>query len=136
VSPSGFKINLMTLINCLNKVLGYITINRFSNVLEITTDKNVFIIKYDRCYLLIYKGVKLYTKQELIKHLFKDIIYKIKIYKNSSVLICYCYEKRCAHIIQREYRKYRIRTARIRNDLVIRGLTEYFFHPSRLTFKI
>ena len=126
----------MTLINCLNKVLNYITINRFSNVLEITTDKNVFIIKYNGCYLLIYKGVKLCTKQELMKHLFNHVIYKIKIYKKSSVLICYCYEKRCAKIIQREYRRYRIKTARIRNDLVIRGLTEYFYHPSRLTFEI
>ena len=128
----------MTLINCLNKVLDYITINIYSSVLEITTDKNVFIIKYYNildCYLLIYKGVIFCSKQELIKNLFKDIIYKIKIYKKSSVLICYCYEKRCVNIIQREYRKYLLRTARIRNDLVIRGLTELWFHPSRVSFE-
>lgn len=34
--------------------------------------------------------------------------------------------------IQQAWKKYRIRTARIRNDLVIHGLAQYWFHPSRV----
>ena len=50
--------------------------------------------------------------------------------------ICYDYKQHFAKIIQRYYRKYRLKKARLRNDLVIRGLMEYFYHPSRLTFEI
>jgi hypothetical protein len=39
-------------------------------------------------------------------------------------------------IVQRAWRKYRLRTSRIRNDLVIHGLAEYWGHPSRLTFEV
>ena len=37
--------------------------------------------------------------------------------------------------IQQAWKKYRIRTARIRNDLIIHGLAEYWFHPSRVILK-
>jgi hypothetical protein len=36
--------------------------------------------------------------------------------------------------IQQAWKKYRLRGARIRNDLVIRGLAEYWGHPSRVVF--
>ena len=41
-----------------------------------------------------------------------------------------------ANIIQRAVRKYLLRTARIRNDLVIHGLMERWFHPSKINFEI
>ena len=41
-----------------------------------------------------------------------------------------------AKYIQKAWRKYRLRTSRIRNDLVIHGLAEYWGHPSRMTFEI
>ena len=41
-----------------------------------------------------------------------------------------------AKYIQKVWRKYRLRTSRIRNDLVIHGLAEYWGHPSRMTFEI
>ena len=45
-------------------------------------------------------------------------------------------KKLAALKILKYYRKYRLRTSRIRNDLVIHGLAEYFGHPSRITFDI
>jgi hypothetical protein len=41
-----------------------------------------------------------------------------------------------AKYIQQAWRKYRLRTSRVRNDLVIHGLAIYWGHPSRLTFNI
>ena len=41
-----------------------------------------------------------------------------------------------AKYIQQAWRRYRLRTSRLRNDLVIHGLAEYWGHPSRLTFNI
>ena len=41
-----------------------------------------------------------------------------------------------ASVIQQAWRRYRLRTSRLRNDLVIHGLAEYWGHPSRLTFNI
>ena len=37
-----------------------------------------------------------------------------------------------ANKIINAWNRYRIRTARIRNDLVIHGLAQYFYHPSRV----
>ena len=36
--------------------------------------------------------------------------------------------------IRSSWNRHRLRGARIRNDLVIHGLVEYWFHPSRLSF--
>jgi hypothetical protein len=41
-----------------------------------------------------------------------------------------------ASYIQKAWRKYRLRTSRLRNDLAIHGLAEYWGHPSRITFNI
>ena len=125
------------IINCLNKSLDFIVQreHRYSSVLEITTNKIVIIVKYNEYFQLINKGVKLYNKHDLIKILFKNIICTMKIYNKSKFFITYCYKNKYATIIQRGYRRYRIRTARIRNDLVIHGLTELWFHPLKLTFE-
>jgi len=39
-------------------------------------------------------------------------------------------------VIQKAWRLHRLRTTRERNDLVLRGLSEYFWHPSRIDFTI
>jgi len=39
-------------------------------------------------------------------------------------------------LVQDAWRKYRVRTARVRNDVVLKGLAEYFGHPSRQDFSI
>ena len=44
------------------------------------------------------------------------------------------YKNKFAQKIQKAWRKYRLRTSRIRNDLVLHGLAEYFYHPSRIEF--
>ena len=41
-----------------------------------------------------------------------------------------------ASVIQQAWRRYHLRTSRVRNDLVIHGLAIYWGHPSRLTFNI
>ena len=41
-----------------------------------------------------------------------------------------------ATFVQDTWRKYRIRTSRVRNDLALRGLAEYFGHPSRQDFSV
>jgi hypothetical protein len=38
--------------------------------------------------------------------------------------------------IQRAWRKYFLKKVKVKNDLVIHGLAEYFGHPSRLSFEI
>ena len=50
--------------------------------------------------------------------------------------ILYHYKSVFAETIQKFYRKYRLRTARIRNDLVLHGLAEWWYHPSRVNFQI
>jgi hypothetical protein len=37
-------------------------------------------------------------------------------------------------IVQKIYRKYRIKTAFVRNQLIMKGLAEYWYHPSKLSF--
>ena len=122
-------------------------INTLSIIIDISKRRNYYlyineyIIKYDHYYQLYYlidhiidnkqELIKfLFNKQELIKFLFKKNVNLIKINKKNFYLNIIA-----IIIIQRGYRMYRIKTARIRNDLVIRGLSELWFHPSRLTFE-
>ena len=117
-------------------------------------DGFMFEVDVEECVLMvIYSFITtnfvVYNKDTFIQFTNKnDLIYWFlnKICLNSINLITnynsnFIYKSRpdvyiSVKIIQISYRKYRLRTARIRNDLVIRGLTEYFFHPSRLTFEI
>ncbi len=39
-------------------------------------------------------------------------------------------------VIQRAWRKYFLKKVKVRNDLIVHGLAEYFGHPSRLSFEI
>lgn len=86
-------------------------------------------------------NIKLYSeKKNLIKLLLKYEIICITLYgfinKKYTDEIIYFFQYKYANIIQKRYRKYRIRTARIKNNLIIRGLSEYWFHPSRIDFTI
>ena len=80
----------------------------------------------------------LYSKKDLIKLLLKYEIICINVYGFINKLyideIIYNFQYKYANIIQKGYRKYRLRTARIRNDIVIHGFSKYWGHPSRIDF--
>jgi hypothetical protein len=50
--------------------------------------------------------------------------------------VIWCHENKPASIIQRAWRRHRLRTTRDKNDLVIRGLAEYFGHPRFQNFSV
>ena len=91
----------------------FVVYNKDTTLFKKFTNKNDLIYWFLKINCL--NSIKLITSYN------SNFIYNKK-YKNSIV-------------IQREYRKYRLRTARIRNDLVIRGLTELWFHPSKILFE-
>ena len=67
-------------------------------------------------------------------------IYDIQFYNHKKYLCFvvkhYSSKDLAAIKILRYYRKYRLRTSRLRNDLVIHGLAEYWGHPSRMSFEV
>jgi len=115
--------------SALNKALN--VKNELSVIVQICNLK--FTIRYDSYYNLYamhYNSSKnLLNKNELMLVLLTLNIMCIYVGKK---LIYF----KCIDVILRSYRKYKLRTARIRNDLVIRGLTELWYHPSRFTFEI
>ena len=115
--------------SALNKALN--VKNELSVIVQICNLK--FTIRYDSYYNLYamhYNSSKnLLNKNELMIVLLTLNIMSINIGKKLIYL-------KCVNVILRCYRKYKLRTARIRNDFVICGLTEYFFHPSRVSFEI
>ena len=127
---------------------GFKIIQKYPMELSVTADN--FGGRYDKIYRINYKeGVFWCEHAQLIQDLCLDeliaflLTLKIKTIEfycpTRSIYvhrICYDYKQHFAKIIQRYYRKYRLKKARLRNDLVIRGLMEYFYHPSRLTFEI
>jgi hypothetical protein len=80
------------------------------------------------------------TINHVMKLLLKKNIHLIEIYGSIGIKyvnkILYNYKKVFAIKIQKAWRKYIIHGARIRNDLVLHGLAEYFYHPSRISFDI
>ena len=115
--------------SALNKALN--VKNELCVIVQICNLK--FIIRYDSYYNLYamhYNSSKnLLNKNELMIVLLTLNIMSITIGKKLIYL-------KCVNVILRCYRKYKLRTARIRNDLVIRGLAERWYHPSRLTFEV
>ena len=91
-----------------------------------------FIIRYDsyNLYAMHYNSSKnLLNKNELMIVLLTLNIMSITIGKKLIYL-------KCVNVILRCYRKYKLRTAKIKNDLVIRGLSELWYHPSRISFEV
>jgi hypothetical protein len=92
---------------------------------------------YIKCTKEILLEVPLKRVMEI---LFYFIIDSIEIYGSIGIRyisrIVYNYKNKFAQTIQVAWRKYRLRTARKRNDLVLHGLAEWWYHPSRITFEI
>ena len=102
---------------------------------------SLIYIRHDKYYnifnltngLVLDKNGLVFNKDELLVYLLNFDIQTIFIYKYSYKRIFIYYKG--IDIIQRMYRKYKLRTANIRNDLVIRGLSELWYHPSRISFE-
>ena len=95
---------------------------------------SLIYITHDKYYNIFNISNLVFNKNELLVYLLNFDIQTIFIYKYSYKRIFIYYKG--IDIIQKMYRKYKIRTAKIRNDLVIRGLTERWFHPSRISFDV
>ena len=101
-----------------------------------------FKIRYDNNYLV--RTIKINTtsfcKKDLLIYLLKIDITKIQLYGSIGInyvnKIGYQYTDISANKIINAWKRYRIRTARIRNDLVLKGLAEYWFHPSKINFEL
>jgi len=128
----------MTLYKCLSDSIDFITNNLGPHFLGILNTKDFYHIF---CIDNNYYKIKWYdnfiyfnNKNDLMRYVLSitNIITIVKFNYDKKHIIYYDRSK----IILRCYRKYKLRTARIKNDLVIRGLTEYFFHPSKLSFEI
>jgi len=69
-----------------------------------------------------------------------DKHYTLDFFLHQTVIIIkngdHVYYNSFANKIQQAWKKYRIKTARIRNDLVIHGLMERWFHKSKINFEI
>ena len=135
----------------INRALKLIKFNKTSELSISTTFGTYLYISYfsdeteqffDNCFyqLKTTNDNYLYSKKDLIKLLLKYELICIEVYgyidKKYIDEIIYFFQYKYANIIQSGYRKYKIRTARIRNDLVIRGLTEHWFHPSKINFNV
>jgi hypothetical protein len=141
------KLNGMTLNPYFALKYGFKIIQKYPMELSVTTDN--FGERYDKIYKINYAqgifwcqhGQRLRfdpVLNELIAFLLTLKIKTIEIYcPTRSVyahIICYDYKEHFAEIIQKYWRKYRLKTARIRNDLVLHGLAEWWYHPSRISF--
>ena len=138
-------------INTLSSLIDIITTNRKNYYLKI----NDYVIRYDSHYQLYFITNKftnscnnlnsvnsnnnlnyenLINKQELIRHLFKKNVNFLNIFINHYEIVFYL-NKYAIIVIQKAWKRYRMKTAKIRNDLVIRGLSELWYHPSRISFE-
>jgi hypothetical protein len=126
---------------------GFKIIQKYPMELSVTT--NNFREQFDKNYKINYKQGVFWCQHaqrlqfdlslnELIAFLLTLKIKSIEIYGSSGTIYInrtlYDYKEYFAEIIQKAYRRYRLKTARLRNDLVIHGLMEYFYHPSRMFF--
>ena len=126
----------MTLYKSLSDSIDFITNNQGPHFLGISSNQNFYhIFCIDNYYKIKWYDNFIYfnNKNDLMRYVLNitRIITIVKFNYDKKHIIYYDRSK----IILRCYRKYKLRTAKIKNDLVIRGLTERWFHPSRLTFE-
>ena len=126
----------MTLYKSLSDSIDFITNNQGPHFLGISSNQNFYhIFCIDNYYKIKWYDNFIYfnNKNDLMRYVLNitRIITIVKFNYDKKPIIYYDRSK----IILRCYRKYKLRTAKIKNDLVIRGLTERWFHPSRLTFE-
>ena len=101
-------------------------------------ERQIYLACYENNKLIVSRNGKGYISTIYNFYTFLKKLNAVKLKKvNDIEYIIYCeYFLSKVLIIQKYWKRYRIRSARIRNDLVIKGLAEYWFHPSRLTFEL
>ena len=103
------------------KIRHYVTIRHINNE---------YVFKS----LLFFKDIV--NKNSIMKLILNYNISSIHVYGNIGIIyidkIGFHYQYTAANTIQKAWRKYFIRSARLRNDLVIHGLMEYWFHPNHI----
>ena len=140
----------ISLFNALNHALGAIKQYQYLELCITTKSKSEngnfyikqFKIRYAYGFCIYYNDqhVQEHGRKWLMRYFLKRGIIILNIYGSIGInyvdKVGYHYKYIAATKIQKAWNRYRIRTARIRNDLVIHGLAEYFFHPSRVSFEI
>ena len=101
-------------------------------------DRQIYLACYENNKLIVSRNGKGYNSTIYNFYTFLKKLNAVSIKKvNHIEYIIYCeYFISKVSIIQRYWKRYRIKTARIRNDLVLHGLAEYFYHPSRILFEL
>jgi len=128
--------------SALNHALDAIKTNEYLEICVTSKNKFRHTIRYVYGeYNIYYNGSSLEkNKQETMIFLLSLKINSIQIYGSIGInyvdKIGFHYRYIAATKIQKAWNKYRTRTARIRNDLVIHGLMELWFHPSKINFEI
>ena len=124
--------------SALNHALGAIKTNEYLEICITSKNKYRHTIRYVYGeYNIYYNGSSLEkNKQETMIFLLSIKINSIQIYGSIGIFyvdkIGFHYQYTAANTIQKAWRKYFIRSARLRNDLVIHGLIEYWFHPNHI----
>lgn len=107
-------------------------ITTIDEIYTIHCNNNLFYILYKRGILLEIPF------ERVMMILLSSFIDSIEIYGSIGTRYInktiYNYKNNFAQTIQVAWRKNRLRTARIRNDLILHGLAEWWYHPSRITF--
>ena len=129
----------MSIYKSLSDSIDFITNKTGPHFIGIRSNQNfyhIYCITEDWLYKIKWNDEFIFflNKQDLMKHVLKNIkIITIEKFGYDKKPTLYYFKG--AVVILRCYRKYKLRTAKIKNDLVIRGLSERWFHPSRLTFE-
>jgi len=117
-------VNIIEKYNCVSLEVNsiiYIRHDKYYNIFNLTNG------------LVSDKNELVFNKDELLVYLLNFNIQTIFTYLYSYKRTFYYYKG--IDIIQRMYRKYKLRTAKIRNELVLSGLAARWYHPSRLSFE-
>ena len=138
-SHKGFK---MSIYSALIKVIDFITVSKHFLEFDIliSCGTRISVRYFHKSGNYRYKtsngNILICTKNELLIYLLKVKIISIRkfgfiFFKWVDEYIYHYLE--CDIIkIQRAWNKYRIKTARLRNDFIIHGLMEYWFHPNHI----
>jgi len=85
------------------------------------------------------KEYTLHTKN--VKEIFESLrelpVLGFALFKSGSLIVSIqSRSEQAVSTITKYYRAWRLKSARLRNDLALRGLAEYFGHPSRQDFSV
>jgi len=97
--------------------------------------------KYSMWYVINDDETYITTNRYNTRTLVKDELFRFFMTQKTTTVsignvLVWSHRMKPASIIQRAWRRHRIRTTRDKNDLVLRGLAEYFGHPRFQDFSV